>query len=386
VLLVHDTVTFGGLEVMMLRMIDGLGDRFEFGVLVQAGPTESTQCPERLIIELSRRDVTLLEYNPESTGAMGFARSLWGLRQTIRAFGPSVVHVHSSRVVGAKRAQMAAWLARARVIRTEHNSPSAFGQMPLDTLSQRLIDYGVKLFTTVSLADRIEQIELVGRRSSKVVAIQNGVDILRYAPSQTFPETRADAGIPPGSPIVGGIGRFSFQKGFDVLIRAHAICVSEYHHNLVLVGDGEMLDELKNLAAELDVADSTHFIGWADDPRRWIAQFDLAVMPSRHEGLSLLFLELMAMGIAIVTSDHSSFSEAGIAGSTHESTPTEDPHALAATVTRLLGDDSARIALGQNARAHVLEHFDLAANLDRYAGLYEQIGRRSLAGTVRSSC
>ncbi len=373
ILLVHDTHAFGGLEIALLRLIDGLRDSFDFSVLVQAGSSPETTSPARLVAELEERGVPVLPYDPSPPGRWSAVTTITGLRSLIRSGGFDLVNIHSSRVSGGRQAQLAGALARVPVVRTEHNSPSAFSGPDFGGRARRLLDRTVTRITTVSAGDRDEQVDLVGRPASKVVVIANGVDTEHFRPDPSLPDPAHGIGIAPDELVVGAMGRLHPQKGFDVLIRAHARAVGTVAHHLVILGDGDEATRLRAQIAASDVVESIHLLEPVLDPRPWMMRFDVACMPSRHEGLSLLFLEYLAMERALLTSDHPSFTEVGSIGTTHRSVPVGDPAALSDALVELLEHRDERERLGREARRHVAANHALTATVDGYAALYREL-------------
>lgn len=106
------------------------------------------------------------------------------------------------------------------------------------------------------------------------------------------------------NPVIITAGRLNKQKGHWHLIRAFAK-VKETIPNaqLVLLGEGELEGYLKQLAAELNILDSTHFLGFQKNPFKFISRSQLFAMSSFHEGFPNALAEAMACGVPVVSSD-----------------------------------------------------------------------------------
>ena len=118
-----------------------------------------------------------------------------------------------------------------------------------------------------------------------------------YAGPAERGRARRDLGLPHG-PIAVCVGRFSRQKGQDLLVAAWREVVTHAPEaTLVLVGDGPPAWRSST------AGDRVLFPGATDDPRPYLAAADVAVMPSRWEGLSLAMLEAMASGRSLVVTD-----------------------------------------------------------------------------------
>ena len=110
------------------------------------------------------------------------------------------------------------------------------------------------------------------------------------------PFRAAGAARTPDRTIVGAIGRFDRQKGFDTLIKAlAAMGASDLH--LDLYGDGPERGALEALARDLP---NVTFKGFASDPAAAIAACDIIAMPSRWEPYGLVALEAMAAGRTVL--------------------------------------------------------------------------------------
>ena len=91
-----------------------------------------------------------------------------------------------------------------------------------------------------------------------------------------------------------GIGRLSFEKGFDRLLQAFAKVEGHKEWKLVLVGDGPERERLKILAANLSITDRVVFLGLRKDVDQWLAESKIFVIPSRCEGFPNALCEAMA--------------------------------------------------------------------------------------------
>jgi glycosyltransferase involved in cell wall biosynthesis len=105
----------------------------------------------------------------------------------------------------------------------------------------------------------------------------------------------------PRAPVVVGLGRLSAEKGFDLLVRAHAeLRRLGVEHELELIGEGPEREELLRLVAECGVADSTSLPGYVENALARVARASVLVIPSRHEGLPLVLLESLALGVPVI--------------------------------------------------------------------------------------
>lgn len=150
--------------------------------------------------------------------------------------------------------------------------------------------------------DQVAILNEIGIGDSNIVVIPNGIDVERVrALSTDAPVTALPADTVP---YIVGVGRLSSQKGFDLLIKAHArVRENKLDHRLVLVGDGPDENALKSLAEECGVSDSVVFLGFVRNPYPILARSTLYCLSSRYEGRPLALAESASLGVPVVAAD-----------------------------------------------------------------------------------
>jgi glycosyltransferase involved in cell wall biosynthesis len=138
-----------------------------------------------------------------------------------------------------------------------------------------------------------------------------------------------------------GIGRLkNAQKGFDLLIQAHAVVRSRgIVHDLVIIGEGEDRAALENIAESLDVQDSLCMPGFQRNPFPWLQNARALVAPARVDGFGRIFLEAMALGVPVIASPASGPAEILNNGEFGILVNPEDVDSLADAIASMLIDD-----------------------------------------------
>jgi glycosyltransferase involved in cell wall biosynthesis len=170
---------------------------------------------------------------------------------------------------------------------------------------------------------------------------------------------------------VGGVGRFSDEKGFDTLIEAMDLLPSA---RLLLVGDGEDRAALEDLVRRRGLEGRVTFTGWLAG--RWTLQvgLDVLAVPSRSEGFGLVVIEAMQDGIPVVATEVGGLTEIIRDGENGLLVPPGDPAALAAALGKVLGDAGLRSVLVAQA-AETAGHYSLEAMATAFARLYREVSR-----------
>ncbi|PYE55755.1 glycosyltransferase [Deinococcus yavapaiensis] len=220
--------------------------------------------------------------------------------------------------------------------------------------------------------------KFVYRRLARTVSVSQGVqDTLRRL--QDLPsdrllvlhnpqnlraiEARRDEALPDWAafmseqPTILAAGRLTHQKGFDLLIDAHArLRERGSRHNLVILGRGELHDELKRQASDLGVADSVFLPGFTANPYAFMRHATAFALSSRYEGLVGVVVEAMACGLPVVAFDcPSGTAELLQDGRCGLLAPPEDVSALADRLGEVLRDEKLRRHLSEQGTRRALD-------------------------------
>jgi glycosyltransferase involved in cell wall biosynthesis len=223
--------------------------------------------------------------------------------------------------------------------------------------------------------------------SPKVRLIPNGVDLAHFTPRSPSAALRAALGVPPSAPIVLSIGRFVAEKGHRHLLEAVArVERTRPGVHWILLGDGELADELRATARRLGLEAQVHFGGWRDDVPDVLALCDVFVLPSESEGFGRVLVEAMAMARAVVATAVGGVPEIVRDGETGILVPAAAPAPLADAIRSLLDDPAHAARLGTEGRARARAAFSLTAHIAAvervYAELADSVGAAGEAAPI----
>lgn len=105
------------------------------------------------------------------------------------------------------------------------------------------------------------------------------------------------------TPVVLGVGRLTFQKDFESLIRAFARLRRARPARLMILGDGFREDALKELVADLNLTRDVAFTGFVQNPFAYMSRASVFALSSVHEGLPGVLIQAMACGCPVVSTD-----------------------------------------------------------------------------------
>ncbi len=179
-------------------------------------------------------------------------------------------------------------------------------------------------------------------QANKIATIYNPVDISKI---RSLSEEEVDhPWFDQPLPIIISIGRVTRQKGFDQLIKA----VKTLHDEgtacrLVILGKGPEDGNLKKLYSALGISDRVLFLGFQQNPYRYLARATIFVLSSFYEGFPNVLLEAIALGIpSVATQCPTGPDEIITDGMDGLLVPPGDHVALAEAIRKLLQDNSMR--------------------------------------------
>jgi glycosyltransferase involved in cell wall biosynthesis len=236
-------------------------------------------------------------------------------------------------------------------------------------------------FVAVSRTIR-DELVAAGAPPEAIWSITNGVDTDRFCPVAAGERrmVRRALGFDDG-PLVVFAGRFAPEKGVDVLLDAWPRLVARVPGaRLCLMGSGGEEARLRQQAHVLRVEGSVMFTGGVTDVAPYVRVADVAVLPSRSEGMPVALLEAMSCAIPVVATRVGGSAEVLDDGVTGRLVPAESPEALAAGLSEALLERAPAARRAEAARAHVLAHHAMDVVADDFVSLYEALTGRSGAG------
>ena len=215
-----------------------------------------------------------------------------------------VIHIHSGSISVLAYESMAARKAGIKKIIVHSHSTGIKGFK--HTIIQTAFSPILKACPTCYMACSREAGEMKYPKSvqSRVTVVKNGINLNRFKRNEgKGKELREKYKIPGDAFVIGHVGRFTEEKNHDFLMdvfrQVHEKTDNSY---LLLIGEGELFEEVKRKANQLDLADRVVFTGVVDNPQDYYNIMDCFSLPSKYEGFSLVTLEAQANGIPCIVS------------------------------------------------------------------------------------
>ena len=360
VYVVH-SLAIGGAEEMILNLVRHLPAEFEPAVVCIGAPGPIGE-------EIRKTGVPFraLGLNPGLRRPFDLLR----LQQFILDCAPDIVHTFL--LTASLFGRFAAMMARVPVvIGTEVNIYER--KQPLHRLAERWLMKGTDLVVCSAESVREFYLKQIGADPAKVLVIYNAVDWSQLQTTVACEALRAEFHIPPDAPLAGIIARLTEQKAHRVLFEAMATRADLSSLHLLVVGDGELGDELRRHVERFDLASRVHFAGARRDLGNILGAIDIFVMPSLWEGLPLSLVLAMGAGLPVIASRVAGIPEVVHHGVSGLLVTPGNAVELGEALSRVLHDEGLRTRLGEEARAFVTPRFGIGDFVSATTACYTRL-------------
>lgn len=323
-------------------------------------------------------------------------KSLWGLIRFFRRERFDVLHAHTP--VAALLGRIAARLAGIPLVIYTAHGFYFHDEMPplkhrffvwLERLGGKLTDF---LFS--QSAEDAEAAQRLGiAAQGQIMAIGNGVSVVRFDPTQQHPaKIRDELGIPPDAVVVGIIGRLVREKGYGEFFRAAEILAAQ-HPNTYFLVVGERLQSDHAIGIGLPLAHAQQLLGprlvltgMREDVPALLAAMDIFCLPSYREGMPRTIIEAMMMGKPVVATDIRGSREEVVDGVSGLLAPTRDATALARALGRLIHDPALCASMGRAGRDRAIALYDEQRILTLQIEKIRQLSQKAASTMVLKVC
>lgn len=288
---------------------------------------------------LSREDIHVLHTHSTEAGIIG--------RLAARVAGtPVVIHeIHGDPITDDRNAALNAaigWLERFCATMTTR----------LVVKSERIrdcyLDRGI---------GRPDQYEL----------IYHGVEIERFRNA-----TRASDGGDESMTTLLFVGRLEEGKGLFDLIDAFEPLAEQYSAELLIAGDGQLAEPLRNEIATRELEECVRLLGYRTDVPAVLKSSDVFVLPSYREGTPRVITEALSAGLPVVSTNIAGIPDQVDHGRSGYLVAPGDIRVLRERIETLLSAPDRRTEMSENASEDV-QMFDIESKKDEYKELYREL-------------
>lgn len=195
-----------------------------------------------------------------------------------------------------------------------------------------------------------EKVIALGQKKEKTALIANGIKI-----DQEFKEYVINKNK---EFVIGSFGRFSYEKGYDLMIEAFKILDEKGIKFIAMIGgSGDEEEKLKNLVEKYNLQKKVNFTGWVSNKEEFLRKVDLFLLPSRREEFPLTPLESMKYCVPVLSTKNFGCLDLIEDGKNGFLTELENPKDMAKKLEFLINNQNLLPQVTKNAFEKLLASF-----------------------------
>ena len=306
------------------------------------------------------------------------------VKKAILDFDPDVIHI-----------QMLMWIGQAAmkygnkfgipIVSTNHAMPENLMDNILllapiaRPINFMLRQYGMRFHSKANLItmptqSAIKMFKATEKMTVPMTAVSNGIDLVRFQPGKPGADIYNKFKLPQDEPIITSVGRIDVEKHLPILIKAFAKVREHHKAHLMIVGSGQDMLNLKEIAHEHGVYNHITFTGRVtEEDKELLHQIGTVfAMPSPTELQSIATLEAMASGQPVVAVDAGALKELAQDGRNGFLCRKDDVDEFAEALSKIVSDPKLRKKMSKESLAIAKTH-DLNTTLDMFEDIYKDV-------------
>ena len=358
----------GGPAILITELIKGAnGEDFQSFLI-------TGYCEKNEVDYLQANEINLNETRIKGLGRsvsiFADLKALLLVISTLRKIKPDIVHTHTAKagVIGRITALLA--VPKAKRVHTFHGhllhgyfSPT---KTKLVIWIERLLAFITDAILTVGNQVKVDLLASKIGTSSKMFVTFPGLSVRSDSNRDNL---RKNLSIPADEIVLIYVGRLTKIKRPDRLVNSFNLAAKLNNKiRLLIIGDGELRNDLKKLAGDLKV----NFLGWRTDVYDLMNASDIAILTSDNEGMPITLIEAAHLGLPSISTEVGSVADVIINGKTGYLTPLDDSE-IAQRITQLASSVELRNEFGKAAKEYAKNNFSVDAMIDFHKSLYKSL-------------
>lgn len=281
ILFIVRTMGLGGTENVVLQLCEVLSGKVNKIVVCSSGGVHEQKLRAMGIKHYKIPDIT-------SKNPLDMLKTYWLIKSIIKKEQITIVHSHH------RMAAFYAEISSSKNVIKVANAHNTFQD------KKKLTQFAYRNTKVVAVGEMVEKnlVEFFEIPDSQVSVIHNAVKPFDgiVQTIEVLEREKRERHI-----LIGNIGRLSEQKGMSYFIDAAEILSESYPEvRFVIVGDGELKDQLHEYVKSKRLQDMFLFLGYRNDIQNVISQLDFIVLSSLWEGLPLTPIEAYSVGKTVI--------------------------------------------------------------------------------------
>lgn len=284
----------GGIQRFLFNFLKNIDyDKFEIVLVVikKEGKYKNSFPPQVKIVEMNVRRIMF---------------SLRPLVKLVKEHEPDVLisSANSINVISIAAARLSKTGTKVVIREAQHITKDST-KRHMKYLMKKIYPFADNI-VVLSNKMRDELISILDINPKLVNVIPNSVDL-----EAIITKANQHITVNENKKTIVSVGRLTYQKNFELLIRSVKKMPDLRNVEVLILGEGELHDELEELIRQSDLEDTVKLLGFQSNPYKYLKNADLFVLTSRYEGVSNAYLEALALSVPVVTTQGHELIENG---------------------------------------------------------------------------
>lgn len=309
--------------------------------------------------------------------------SIIKLRQFLKRNNYDLIHLHSSKAGAIGR--LANVFSGIPVVYNSHgwafNMRVSEEKKQFYVMVERLLSVLSDYIICISKSEYDVAIRKRIAKREKLLLINNAIDVEKFITfSGDINTFKKQIGIEKDEIIIGMVARLTEQKDplTFIKIAQHMIKDKKHKYKFILVGDGELREEVERQINYFGIKNNVIITGWTNDVHKYIKIFDVALLTSRWEGFGLVLAEYLAAKVPVVASKVDGIPNVIIDGETGLLVEPCNVTGFVLAIEQILNDKSLRNMFVINGLDRVKKYFTIDRLVKEHEELYDKLIDRQM--------
>ena len=371
-------LNIGGPAIYAILLCDQLAKK-DYQTLLVYGKVSHSEGDMSYLVNPRKINFKLISHLGRDISLLSDLKALISLIKIIKEFNPHIIHTHTAkagtigRLAGIVYNLFKAKESRIKLVHTFHGHVfSGYFSASKTRIFIQIERWLARFTSRIIVLSPLQQADICRKykiaRPSKTRIVPLGLDL---KPFSEFKDKEAEqeirsqylSPIADGMLTIGIIGRLTSIKNHHMFLQAIEYLKDQagpVAFKSLIIGDGELRQELSRFVVDRNLTESVVFTGWQRNMAPFYKVLDIVVLTSRNEGTPGTLIEAMAARKPVVTTD--------VGGVRDLMGPVLEKHAAGFSVTRHgLLVPSGRADIFARALRFMADHQELAAEMGRYA-------------------
>lgn len=209
----------------------------------------------------------------------------------------------------------------------------------------------------------------------KVSVISLGFELEKMEPIMNYRGFfREQFSIPADAPVIGIVGRITGIKNHHLFIDiAYLLLKNNPQIHFLIIGDGELRDEIVERVNTLGITEKVHFTGWISETAKMYADLDMMLLTSKNEGTPVTVIEAMYYKIPVISSNVGGMSDLIVDGKTGFLINSLIAKDYISVILKLLVSVREKETIGNAAKAFIVGQFNINRLINDMKNLYTEL-------------